>query len=45
MPLPAVGATAPEFALSNQDGQPVRLADLGGSRVLLWFYSRAFGSN
>lgn len=35
------GDTAPDFALPNQDGQVVRLTDLRGKRVVLWFYPRA----
>ncbi len=40
-PLPAPGAVAPDFDLSDQFGERVRLADLRGRRVLLWFYPKA----
>jgi len=35
------GSTAPSFALPNQDGDTVRLADFEGQRVVLYFYPRA----
>ena len=41
MPLLNEGNAAPEFALQNQDGQTVRLADLRGKTVVFWFYPRA----
>lgn len=41
----SVGGPAPPFTLPNQDGHPVSLADHAGSPVLVWFFSRAFGSN
>lgn len=41
MPLLNVGDPAPPFALKNQDGQPVNLADLRGKTVVFWFYPRA----
>jgi thioredoxin-dependent peroxiredoxin len=40
-----IGANAPPFILPNQDGNNISLSELRGGRVLLWFYSRAFGSN
>ncbi len=36
-----VGDTAPAFALPNQDGQTVSLADFQGKTVVFWFYPRA----
>ena len=36
----AVGKTAPEFALPDQDGSQVRLADLRGKWVVLYFYPK-----
>ena len=39
------GVLAPEFTLLNQDAQQLCLSDLRGRQVLIWFYSRAFGSN
>ena len=39
--LPAVGSKAPEFECKAHDGSTVRLADLRGHKVLLWFYPKA----
>ncbi|MDQ3947473.1 MAG: thioredoxin-dependent thiol peroxidase [Actinomycetota bacterium] len=36
-----VGDPAPEFALPDQHGETVRLADLRGRRVVLYFYPKA----
>lgn len=36
-----VGDIAPDFELPDQDGSPVRLSDLRGSRIVLFFYPRA----
>lgn len=36
-----VGAKAPAFTLNDADGEPVRLADLRGRWVVLYFYPRA----
>ncbi len=41
MPMLNEGDTAPEFALKNQEGRIVRLADLRGKTVVVWFYPRA----
>lgn len=38
--MPAVGDAAPDFTLSDQDGNPVRLSDLKGQRIVLYFYPR-----
>jgi peroxiredoxin Q/BCP len=35
------GATAPQFTLPDQDGNPVSLADYAGKTVVLYFYPRA----
>jgi peroxiredoxin Q/BCP len=35
-----VGDTAPDFELNDQDGNPVRLSDLAGNNVVLYFYPR-----
>ena len=35
------GTDAPDFALPDQDGETVRLADLRGRRVVLYFYPKA----
>ena len=36
-----VGIPAPDFELPNQDGEPVRLSDLRGGPVVLYFYPKA----
>ena len=36
---PRPGDRAPEFVLEDHAGRKVRLADLRGRRVLLWFYA------
>jgi peroxiredoxin Q/BCP len=35
------GTTAPEFALPDQDGREVSLADQRGHWVILWWYPKA----
>jgi peroxiredoxin Q/BCP len=35
------GASAPDFTLPDQDGNEVKLADLRGETVVLYFYPRA----
>jgi thioredoxin-dependent peroxiredoxin len=35
------GATAPDFDVIAHDGSRVRLSDLAGRYVLLWFYPEA----
>lgn len=37
----AVGATAPDFTLLNQDGKEVKLSSLKGQYVVVYFYPRA----
>ncbi len=32
---------APDFSLSNENGETVRLADFRGSNVVLFFYPKA----
>ncbi|MDR7020837.1 thioredoxin-dependent thiol peroxidase [Aeromonas salmonicida] len=39
-PLSA-GTLAPDFSLSDQDGNPVHLSDLRGKKVLIYFYPKA----
>jgi thioredoxin-dependent peroxiredoxin len=41
---PAVGATAPDFTLTSQDGTPVSLHDFRGKWVVLYFYPKDFTS-
>jgi peroxiredoxin Q/BCP len=36
-----VGETAPDFELPDQDGNPVRLSDLRGQTIVLYFYPKA----
>jgi len=36
-----VGQPAPEFALPDQDGNTVKLSELRGKNVVLWFYPKA----
>jgi peroxiredoxin Q/BCP len=35
------GQTAPDFELPDQDGNPIRLSDLRGGPVVLYFYPKA----
>jgi len=35
------GQAAPDFELPDQDGNPVRLSDLRGGKVVLYFYPKA----
>ena len=37
---PAVGSPAPRFEARDQNGAPVRLADLRGRPVVLYFYPK-----
>lgn len=39
--MPAVGETAPDFELLNQDGKPVKLSDYRGQKVILFAYPKA----
>ena len=36
-----VGTEAPDFAVTAHDGSTVRLSDLRGKKVVLWFYPKA----
>jgi peroxiredoxin Q/BCP len=36
-----VGTHAPDFTATAHDGSTVRLADLRGQKVVLWFYPKA----
>ena len=38
--VPAAGSSAPDFALPADDGTTVRLSDLRGQRVVLYFYPK-----
>jgi peroxiredoxin Q/BCP len=35
------GQTAPDFELPDQDGNPVKLSDLRGQPVVVYFYPKA----
>ena len=37
----SIGSIAPEYQLSDQDGNSVNIKDFNGQKVLLWFYPRA----
>lgn len=37
----APGTEAPDFALTDHEGRVVRLSDLRGRWVLLWWYPKA----
>jgi len=39
--MPAVGQPAPDFELPNQDGNPVKLSDYRGKKVVLFAYPKA----
>ena len=40
-PMLAPGDPAPDFTLPDQDGTPVRLNDLRGRAIVLYFYPKA----
>mgnify|MGYP001401964062 CR=1 len=37
----AEGSKAPDFTLSDQDGNDVSLSDFKGKKVVLWFFPKA----
>ena len=39
--MPLTGEQAPDFELTNQDQQPVRLSDFRGKKVALFIFTRA----
>ncbi|WP_054114005.1 thioredoxin-dependent thiol peroxidase [Marinagarivorans algicola] len=41
MEFPKIGNKAPAFSLKNQQGEYVKLADLKGKKVVLYFYPKA----
>jgi peroxiredoxin Q/BCP len=40
-PMLTVGSMAPEFELQDHLGRTVKLSDLRGKRVVLWFFPKA----
>jgi thioredoxin-dependent peroxiredoxin len=38
--MPQENELAPDFTMMDQDGQPVRLSDLRGQKVVLYFYPK-----
>ena len=38
MPMLNVGDVAPDFTVPDHEGRTVRLQDLRGKKVVLWFY-------
>ncbi|MEO8635428.1 MAG: redoxin domain-containing protein [Gemmatimonadales bacterium] len=44
MPLPSLGASAPDFTLASTSGESVTLSSLRGKNVLLAFFPLAFTS-
>merc|ERR1719502_2071414 len=43
-PIPSLGSPAPDFSLPSNTGKPISLADLKGSRTVLYFYPGDFTS-
>lgn len=41
MPIPSAGTDAPDFNLRTDQGEEIRLSELRGRRVVLFFYPRA----
>ena len=41
MPMLNVGDSAPDFNLPTHDGQTLKLSELRGKNVVLWFYPKA----
>jgi peroxiredoxin Q/BCP len=42
--IPAVGSPAPDFTLPAHDGSTVRLAELRGTPMVVFFYPKDFTS-
>jgi thioredoxin-dependent peroxiredoxin len=40
--MPTIGETAPDFELTNQDGQKVKLSDYRGKKVILFAFPQAY---
>lgn len=41
MPFPNVGETAPDFEVKTDTGETLRLSDLRGQKIVLYFYPKA----
>ena len=41
MPMLNVGDAAPDFTLPAHDGKTVKLSELKGKNIVLWFYPKA----
>jgi peroxiredoxin Q/BCP len=41
MSIPNIGETAPDFVLLTQQEERIRLSDLRGKRIVLYFYPAA----
>jgi len=41
MALLKIGDSAPEFSTIDQDGNPIKMSDFRGSKVILYFYPKA----
>jgi len=39
--MPTIGEVAPDFALSSDTGESVRLSDFRGKKIILYFYPKA----
>jgi thioredoxin-dependent peroxiredoxin len=42
--MPQVGETAPDFEMLNDEGNPIKLSDFRGKKVVLYFYPADFTS-
>lgn len=40
-PMRKVGEIAPDFSTTDHEGRPLRLSDLRGKYVVLWFFPKA----
>ncbi len=40
--MPAIGETAPDFEVVNDEGKTVKLSDYRGKKVILYFYPKDF---
>src|SRR5258708_10230083 len=42
--MPAVGEQIPDVQMTNDEGKPVKLSDVHGKKVVLYFYPKDFTS-